>query len=85
MQQLFLQVTSYTHKSRKYNSYKGTVGKIASNRIRRRFKTSVSYQKIVTDTTEFKYYEQDAKGNTVLRKAYLAVNDTIKVGQNTAC
>ena len=46
-------------KSRKYNSYKCTVGKVAPNRLRRRFETSVVHQKIVTDTTEFKYYERD--------------------------
>ena len=34
MQKLGLQVTSYTRKSRKYNSYKGNVGTVAPNRIR---------------------------------------------------
>lgn len=71
VQKLSLQVTSYTRKSRKYNSYKGTVGKVAPNRLRRRFETSVAHQKIVTDTTEFKYYERDMNGKVVLRKAYL--------------
>ena len=71
VQKLSLQVTSYTRKSRKYNSYKGTVGKVAPNRLRRRFETSVAHQKIVTDTTEFKYYERDINGKVVLRKAYL--------------
>ena len=71
VQKLSLQVTSYTRKSRKYNSYKGTVGKVAPNRLRRRFETSVAHQKIVTDTTEFKYYEHDINGKVVLRKAYL--------------
>ena len=33
VQKLNLQVTSFTHKSRKYSSYKGKVGKIAPNRI----------------------------------------------------
>ena len=71
MQKFSLQVTSYTRKSRKYSSYRGTVGKIAPNRLRRRFKTTVPHQKIVTDTTEFKYYERDAKGRYIVRKAYL--------------
>ena len=48
-------------KSRRYNSYKGKVGKIAPNRINRRFHTSIPHQKITTDTTEFKYYEIDEK------------------------
>lgn len=39
MQKLNLQVTSYTHKGRKYSSYKGKVGRTAPNRIRRRFHT----------------------------------------------
>ena len=42
------------HKSRRYNSYKGKVGKVASNRVNRRFTTSVPLQKLVTDVTEFK-------------------------------
>ena len=71
VQKLGLQVKSFTHKSRKYNSYKGTVGRIAPNRLRRRFDTCIPHQKITTDTTEFKYYEIDAKGNVTTRKAYL--------------
>ena len=39
MQKLGLQVTSFTRKNRRYNSYKGRVGKIAPNRIHRRFNT----------------------------------------------
>ena len=58
MQKLKLQVNSYTRKSRKYSSYKGKVGKVAPNRIRRHFKTCIPHQKITTDTTEFKYYEK---------------------------
>ena len=71
MQKLNLQVTSFTRKSRKYSSYKGNVGKIAPNRIHRRFHTSVPHQKITTDTTEFKYYEIDSKGRMVIKKLYL--------------
>ena len=71
MQKLGIQVTSYTRKSRRYNSYKGKVGKITPNRIRRRFHTSVPHQKITTDTTEFKYYEIDEKGRMVIKKLYL--------------
>ena len=67
VKKLKLQVTSYTNKSRKYNSYKGKVGKVAPNRINRRFSTSVPYQKITTDTTEFKYYHVDQKGRMSIR------------------
>lgn len=71
VQKLGLQVTSFTRKSRKYSSYKGNVGRIAPNRINRRFKTSVPHQKITTDTTEFKYYEVDSKGRMAIKKLYL--------------
>ena len=71
MQKLNLQVTSFTRKSRKYSSYKGKVGTIAPNRIRRRFNTHIPHQKITTDTTEFKYYEIDAKGRMTTQKLYL--------------
>lgn len=68
---LNLQVTSFTRKSRKYSSYKGNVGKIAPNRIHRRFNTNIQHQKITTDTTEFKYYEIDNKGHMTIKKLYL--------------
>ena len=71
IQKLGLQVTSFTRKSRKYSSYKGNVGKIAPNRIRRRFNTPIPHQKITTDTTEFKYFEIDSKGRMVIKKLYL--------------
>ena len=71
MQKLGLQVTSYTRKSRRYNSYKGKVGRIAPNRIHRRFHTTIPHQKITTDTTEFKYYEIDEKGRMIIKKLYL--------------
>ena len=71
MQKLNLQVTSFTRKSRKYSSYKGKVGTVAPNRIRRRFNTHIPHQKVTTDTTEFKYYEVDSKGHMTMRKLYL--------------
>ena len=71
IQKLGLQVTSFTRKSRKYSSYKGNVGKVAPNRIHRRFNTSIPHQKITTDTTEFKYFEIDSKGRMVIKKLYL--------------
>lgn len=71
MQKLKLQVTSFTRKSRKYSSYKGKVGTIAPNRVKRRFNTHMPHQKITTDTTEFKYYEIDAQGRITTQKLYL--------------
>ncbi|WP_242992467.1 IS3 family transposase [Faecalicatena contorta] len=71
MQRLSIQVTSFTRKSRKYSSYKGRVGKVALNRLRRRFDTKIPHQKITTDTTEFKYYDVDSKGRMIIKKLYL--------------
>lgn len=71
MKKMGLQVTSYSKKSRKYSSYKGEVGTIAPNRFNRRFESSVPLQKIVTDTTEFKYYESDENGRLHIKKMYL--------------
>lgn len=62
---------SFGRKSRKYNSYKGVIGRIAPNRINRRFETPIPRQKITTDTTEFKYYEEDGKGKLQIKKMYL--------------
>ena len=71
MQEMKLQVNSFTRKSRKYSSYKGKVGTVAPNRIHRRFNTHIPHQKITTDTTEFKYYEVDEKGHMSMHKLYL--------------
>lgn len=71
MQKLKLRVSTYTRKSRKYSSYKGKVGKVAPNRIKRHFRTSIPYQKITTDTTEFKYYVTDSQGRLLTHKLYL--------------
>lgn len=61
IQKLGIQVTSFTRKSRKYSSYKGRIGRIAPNKIHRRFNISSPNQKMKTDTNEFKYYEVETK------------------------
>ena len=66
-----MQVTSFTRKSRRFSTYKGIVGRIAPNRVNRRFNTCIPHQKITTDTTEFKYYETDDKGRVAIKKLYL--------------
>ncbi|MDW5523150.1 IS3 family transposase [Carnobacterium maltaromaticum] len=71
MKKIGILVRSFTRKSRKYNSYKGTVGRVAKNRIHRRFYTSIVHQKMTTDTTEFKYYEKDHSGSLCIKKLYL--------------
>ena len=37
----------------KYKSYKGEVGRVATNNLNRDFKTTKPYEKLVTDVTEF--------------------------------
>ena len=66
MKKLGLRVTTFWHKSRKYNSYKGKVGTVAKNKLHRRFNTSIPHQKITTDTTEFKYYDKGVQNKLYL-------------------
>ena len=71
VQNLKLQVKSFSRKSRKYSSYKGQVGKVADNKIKRNFKVEKPYTQITTDTTEFKYLEKDKTGTYQIKKLYL--------------
>ena len=71
VQKLGLQVTSFSRKTSKYNSYKGKLGRIAKNLINGRFHTDIVHQKITTDTSEFKYYEKDRSGKYQEKRAYL--------------
>lgn len=57
MQELGLKCHKFSRKSRRYSSYKGTVGKVAKNLLNRRFNTTVPLQKLVTDVTEMKCAE----------------------------
>ena len=41
-------------KNGKYHSYKGEVGKIADNLLKRDFTASKPFEKLTTDVTEFK-------------------------------
>ncbi|MDU1234805.1 MAG: IS3 family transposase, partial [Haemophilus parainfluenzae] len=52
MQTLGLQVRS--RKSKKFTTYRGTIGIIAPNRLERDFSATAPKQKWVTDITEFK-------------------------------
>ncbi|MFC6177804.1 IS3 family transposase, partial [Companilactobacillus huachuanensis] len=45
----------FNRQTRKYNSYKGSIGTVAKNRLKRRFNTDRPYQKLVTDVSEFRY------------------------------
>jgi len=52
MKELGLQ--SIQRDKRRYNSYKGTIGKVADNLLKRDFKADKPNQKWATDVTEFK-------------------------------
>lgn len=60
-QEQHLQSSAYTRKNRKYNSYKGTIGKVAPNRLNRRFKTDRPYQKLTVDVTELRWGDKSAE------------------------
>ena len=73
VQELQIQVTSFSQKSGKFSTYKGEIGKVAKNEINRNFKSNIPHEKITTDTSEFKYYEYDKNNNPVKKKLYLNV------------
>ncbi len=43
MKEHHLTCTKFKHKTRKYNSYRGTIGKVAKNLLKRRFNTDRPY------------------------------------------
>lgn len=49
-----LGIQSVQRPKRRYNSYKGTIGKVADNLLKRNFKADKPNQKWVTDVTEFR-------------------------------
>lgn len=61
MQENNLQSQAYSKKKSKYNSYKGTVGKIAPNRLNRRFNTDRPYQKLTVDVTELRWGDKSTE------------------------
>src|SRR5699024_3942294 len=63
MRILNLKCIKFTRKSRKFSTYKGTIGKIAKNLINRRFNTKIPLQKVTIDTTEFNYYVLASNGS----------------------
>lgn len=73
VQELQIQVTSFSRKSGKFSTYRGEIGKVAKNEINRNFKSNIPHEKITTDTSEFKYYEYDKNNNPVKKKLYLNI------------
>lgn len=72
-----LQSTAYTKRIRKYNSYKGTVGKVAKNRLNRRFMTDRPYQKLVSDVSEFRWGHQTTNERLYLEPVMDLYSDEI--------
>ncbi|WP_230473696.1 IS3 family transposase [Lactiplantibacillus plantarum] len=56
---------AFNRRTKKYNSYKETVGTVVHNCLNRRFKTDRPFQKIVTDVTEARWRNQ-----TINERAY---------------
>src|SRR5699024_7096453 len=71
MRVLGITCMKFTRKSRKFSSYRGKIGKTATNLINRRFNTPFPLQKVTTDTTEFKYYTRGKDNQVSIKKAYL--------------
>ena len=55
MKQYRLTSNYYNRKHRKYNSDKGSVGKVTPNLLDRDFKAKLPYEKLTTDVSEFRY------------------------------
>lgn len=53
-----LGIKSIQRSKRRYNSYQGSIGKIANNLLKRDFKADKPNQKWVTDVTEFKVHDR---------------------------
>lgn len=63
---------SYTRKYRRHNPYQEKIGKIANNRIHRRFYTSTYHKKIIIEATKLKYFNPpDQSGAIREKKLYL--------------
>nr|WP_241654670.1 IS3 family transposase [Sporolactobacillus shoreae] len=72
-----LQSTAYTQRIRKYNSYKGMVGKVAKNHLKRRFMTDRPYQKLVSDISEFRWGHQTTNERLYLEPVMDLYSDEI--------
>lgn len=81
VQKLKFQITNFSRKTRKYSSYKGTIGEVVDNKTNRNFKVEKVYTDITTDTTEFKYLEKDKNGNYQVKKLYINPNPDMYKGE----
>lgn len=61
MREESLLCTKFKTRSRKYSSYKGQIGKVADNIVKRQFKASKPNELWLTDVTEFRIKGQEKK------------------------
>ena len=61
MREESLLCTKFKTRSRKYSSYKGQIGKVADNVVKRQFKASRPNQLWLTDVTEFRLRGKEEK------------------------
>ncbi|MCY3076804.1 IS3 family transposase [Aerococcus mictus] len=61
MREESLLCTKFKTRSRKYSSYKGQIGKVADNLVKRQFKASKPNELWLTDVTEFRIKGQEKK------------------------
>ena len=61
MKEESLLCTKFKTRSRKYSSYKGQIGKVADNVVKRQFKASRPNQLWLTDVTEFRLRGKEEK------------------------
>ena len=73
MRQNALLSTTYNTRKRRYNSYRGTIGRIAERVIKRDFQAEAPYQKIATDVTEIRIRDHS--------KAYLTAFVDLYAGE----
>lgn len=59
MREESLLCTKFKNRSRKYSSYKGQIGKVADNIVKRQFKATKPNQLWLTDVTEFRIKGQE--------------------------
>ena len=53
-----LELKAKQRKNDKYHSYKGTIGKVADNLLKREFYANNPYEKLTTDVTQFKVCDE---------------------------
>ena len=61
MREESLLCSKFKTRSRKYSSYKGQIGKVADNIVKRQFTATKSNQLWLTDVTEFRIKGQEKK------------------------